>query len=250
MGSSHRVLATLGLPRSRVCASPIYTAQASSCSTWSEPCVACGSSFGYYPKVQIRLGLHFVPSLAGVAQAARSLTGALSPGAVCLLPSAVPASVSMHTSQVPATYVCFWELASSQDPPGGCRPSRISGSLWLETGGLLQFGRGCHLWGQVCPFPHPPASCLQRGWASPPPASSSLELLSTFVLRMAGRLIFSLSLVSHSLSCYLMLAPSDCPQVMQPGPYPKQRRLLLSVPPPLAGGGCGHLGYFSAGSGF
>ena len=24
-----------------------------------------------------------------------------------------------------------------RDPPGGCRPSRISGSLWLETGGLF-----------------------------------------------------------------------------------------------------------------
>ena len=58
----------------------------------------------------------------------------------------------------------------------------------------MQFGRGCHLWGQVCPFPHPPASCLQRGWASPPPVISSLEFLSPFVLRMAGRLIFSLSL--------------------------------------------------------
>ena len=30
--------------------------------------------------------------------------------------------------------------------------------------------------------------------------------------------------------------------------YPKQCRPLLSVPPPLAGGGCWRLGYFSAGS--
>ena len=58
--------------------------------------------FGYSTKVQTWLGLRFVPSLAGAAQAARSLMGALSPGAVCLLPSAVPASVSMHPVK------CLW----------------------------------------------------------------------------------------------------------------------------------------------
>ena len=47
--------------------------------------------FRYSTKVQTHLGLRFVPSPARAAQAARSLTGALSPGAVHLLPSAVPA---------------------------------------------------------------------------------------------------------------------------------------------------------------
>ena len=118
--------------------------------------------FQYYTKAQIRLGLHFVPSAAREAQVTRSLTGALSPGVVRLLPSVVLASVSAHTSRVCAACVYSWELASSRDPPGGCRPSRISGSLWLETGGLLQFGRGCHLWGRVCPFPHPPPPASSR----------------------------------------------------------------------------------------
>ena len=45
-------------------------------------------------------------------------------------------------------------------------------------------------------------------------------------------------------------APSDCSQGLRAGPYPKQCRPLLSVPSPLAGGGCGRLGYFSAGSCF
>ena len=117
--------------------------------------------FQYYTKAQIRLGLHFVPSATREAQVTRSLTGALSPGVVRLLPSVVLASVSAHTSRVCAACVYSWELASSRDPPGGCRPSRISGSLWLENGGLLQFGRGCHLCGRVCPFPLPPASCLR-----------------------------------------------------------------------------------------
>ena len=73
---------------------------------------------------------------ARAAQAARSLTGALSPGAARLLPSAAPAAVSTRASRVRAPCVYSRELASSRDPPGGCRPSRISGSLLLETGGL------------------------------------------------------------------------------------------------------------------
>ena len=49
--------------------------------------------------------LRFVPSTAQAAQAARSLTGALSPGAVCLLPSATPASVSACAGWVHAPCV-------------------------------------------------------------------------------------------------------------------------------------------------
>ena len=56
----------------------------------------------------------------GAAQAARSLLGALSPGAAHLLPSAAPAPVPARTGRVPA---------SRHDLPGGCRPSRISGGL-------------------------------------------------------------------------------------------------------------------------
>ena len=50
--------------------------------------------FGSSIKAQTRLGLRFVPFPARAAQAARSLTGTLSPGALRLLPCAVPASVS------------------------------------------------------------------------------------------------------------------------------------------------------------
>ena len=53
------------------------------------------------------------------------------PGAARLLPSTVPAC------RVHVPCICSWELASSHDPPGRCRPSRISGSLWLETGDLF-----------------------------------------------------------------------------------------------------------------
>ena len=65
--------------------------------------------FLYSTKARTRLRLRFVPSLAGAAQAARSLTGSLSAGAVRLLPSVAPASVSAHAGQV----VC---LEFSRDP--------------------------------------------------------------------------------------------------------------------------------------
>ena len=94
-------------------------------------------AFRYSTKARTRLGLCFMPSPARAAQAARSLTSALSLGVVCLLTSAVPVSVSMGTSPVCAPCVCSPELASSHDPPSICQPSRISGSLWLETGSLF-----------------------------------------------------------------------------------------------------------------
>ena len=81
-------------------------------------------------KARTRLGLRFVPSPEGTAQAARSLTGAFSPGAARFLPS------QPHPQFLPAPVGCVL-LVFSCDPPGRCRPSRISGSLWLETGGLF-----------------------------------------------------------------------------------------------------------------
>ena len=56
--------------------------------------------FGYSTKAQIQLDLRSVPSLARAAQAVRNLTSALSPGAVCLIPSTGPASVSARASWV------------------------------------------------------------------------------------------------------------------------------------------------------
>ena len=98
------------------------------------PCIVCGSSFQVFHK---RAGLHFVPSPAQAAQVTRSLMSTLSPSVAHLIPSRVPASVSAHAGRVLAPCVCSQELASSCDPPGRCRPSRISGSLWLETGSLF-----------------------------------------------------------------------------------------------------------------
>ena len=128
-------------PRSWVCALPVYTAQATCCSIWSGPCVACGSSFRVFHKSADLVGPAFCafpgPSSSGCQELDGRLTGALSLSAVHLLPSTVPASVSGCASRVHAACVYSRELASSHDPPGGCPPSRISGSLWLETGGLF-----------------------------------------------------------------------------------------------------------------
>ena len=51
------------------------------------------------------VGPAFCAFPARAAQAARSLTGALSPGVVCLLPSGVPASVSAHACRLRAPCV-------------------------------------------------------------------------------------------------------------------------------------------------
>ena len=95
--------------------------------------MACCSSFRVLHKGADSVGPAFCAFSGRAAQAARSLTRALSPRAVHLIPSAVPASVSTRASRVHAPCVSSGKLASRRDPPGGCQPSRISGSLWLET---------------------------------------------------------------------------------------------------------------------
>ena len=73
----------------------------------------------------------------------------------------------------------------------------------------------------------------------------SVRLFCELLAVCSGWLIFSLAIPQFKR------APSDCSQGLRAGPYPKQCRLLLSVPPLfVAGGGCGRLGYFSAGSCF
>ena len=61
--------------------------------------------FGYFTKARTQLRLRFVPSPAGGAQAARSLTDALSLGAASLLPSRAPASGSPRAGRVLAPCV-------------------------------------------------------------------------------------------------------------------------------------------------
>ena len=120
---------------------------------------------------------------------------------------------------------------------------------------------GAMSWAEFAPFPSPL-----------PPASGGAELVHSlgallwtcsdplFCERPAvcsGWLIFSLSfaipqfkLLSHKSSLRTLTLTLIALRALRPYPYPKQCRPLLSVPPPLAGGRCGRLGYFSAGSCF
>ena len=101
VGSAHSVPATLGLPCSRVCVlSPSILLRLPAALYGAGPALRAVPVFGFSTKAQARLRLRFVPSQARAAQAARSLTGALSPGAVHLLPSVIPASVSAGASRV------------------------------------------------------------------------------------------------------------------------------------------------------
>ena len=95
VGSTHSIPATLGLPHSRVCAFPSTLLRLPATLYGTGPALHVVPVFGYSTKARTWLGLCFVPSLARAAQAARSLTGVLSPGVVRLHPSAVPASVSL-----------------------------------------------------------------------------------------------------------------------------------------------------------
>ena len=104
----------------------LYREQALSCMHLPGPSHS-GSCFWVLHKTQTCLGLRFVPS---PAQAAQATTG--------------------------EPYVSSGKLISGCDPLGGCRPSRISGSLWLETGSLfLQFGRDAVSGAEFAPFPSP-----------------------------------------------------------------------------------------------
>ena len=126
--------------------------------------------------------------------------------------------------------------------PQRAPPVRSQEVFRQEPGPVCSVGGGGFSGAEFAPFPSP-ASYLRWGWGG-----SSLEILSPFVLRTASSVFqpVNFSSLSHSLK----KAPSYCSQGLLAGPYPKQCHRLLSVPPHLAGGGGGHLGYFSAGSCF
>ena len=80
------------------------------CREW--PFVACSSSSLVLHKSADSVGPAFCAFPAQAAQAARSLRSALSPGVVRLLPSTVPASVSVHAGWVRLVSVLgSWPLA-------------------------------------------------------------------------------------------------------------------------------------------
>ena len=90
-------------------------------------------------------------------------------------------------SQSGAPCVSSGELDSSCDPPGGCRPSRISRkSLTRSWKPVCSLVWDAVSGAEFAPFPSllPPAS--SRGWAGLPQGSSSLVFVQSFVLGTGG----------------------------------------------------------------
>ena len=106
---------------------PVYTAQAPGCSIWSGPCAVCGSSPRVFHKSVACVLCLPRPSGSG----SQELDGLTLPGVWHAFSPPRP------QPQSPPALVGCMHPVSRHDPPGGCGPSRISGSLWLETGGLF-----------------------------------------------------------------------------------------------------------------
>ena len=118
VGSIRSVPATLGLPPLVLCVlSPSPLLRLPAALQGLGPALRAVPVFRYSTKAQNQLGLPLVSSPARAAQAARSLMSALSPGAVCLIPSPVPASVSTCTGLVSLVSVLgSWSLAAVNHP--------------------------------------------------------------------------------------------------------------------------------------
>ena len=167
--------------------------------------------------------------------------GAVSPGAVGLFPPqaqrAPPVGCLRFASVQRSWPLASTLLAAHVDHPESQEVFR------QEPGPVCRVGGGGFSGAEFALFPSPlPPTSSGDGaallW------SFSVPLFCEPLAVCSGWLIFSLALPQFKR------APSDCSQGLQTGPYPKQCHLLLSVSPLLAGGGCGRLGYFSAGSCF
>ena len=71
------------------------------------------------------------PNSSGSQELERTLPGCGAPYPLC------GPSLSYRACWSGAPCVRSGKLISGCDPPGGCQPSRVSGSLWLETGSLF-----------------------------------------------------------------------------------------------------------------
>ena len=114
VGRTCSVPATPGLPPFMGVCFPRLHCSGSRLLYLEGPCVACGSSFWVLHKSIDSVGPAFCAFPAQAAQAARSLTGALSPGAVRLLPSVVPACFRLPVGCVRLVSVLgSWTLAAT-----------------------------------------------------------------------------------------------------------------------------------------
>ena len=149
VGSTHSVPATLGLPHTGVSVlSPSTLLRLPAALCGAGPVLSAVPVFRSSTKARIRLHLRVVSSPASAVQAARGL-GVLSPGVARLFPP----------------------------QPQRATPVRSQEVFRQELGPVCWVGGGGFSGAEFAPFPSPPASFLQRGWAG-----SSLKFLSPFVL--------------------------------------------------------------------
>ena len=111
----------------------VYAAQAPGCSIWSVPCAVRGSSPRVFHKTADSAPPAFCAFPSPSSSGSQELDGRTLPG--CSAPSPLCSPSLSFRQRLRCSGVCA--PVSSRDPPGGCQPSRISGSLWLETGGLF-----------------------------------------------------------------------------------------------------------------
>ena len=150
-----------------------------------------------------------------------------------------------------------WQMWAIQNPR----------NTWLATGSLLTIWWRCSLWGWDCSSP---LLCGSGCWT---PASlplgregsiwqldyAPLVFTQSFVSFAEEVFLFCFvlfcflffvfwSLPSHALNGYLTLAPSHCPQGIQPGPYSKEQWCSPRLPAqlPLTAGRHEYLWHFSA----
>ena len=195
VGSTRSVPATLGLPSLAACVLPPSTLlrlQPALQGTGPELCVLPRPKplrfrFSGTPQ-KCRLGWACVLCLPRLScSGSQELDEHTLPRCSVPYPLCSPSlSFRAHRCGVPC--VSSGKLVSGCDSPGGCQPSRISGSLWLETGSLFAVWWGMQSLGPSLPLSPPPCllpPAFSGGWAGLQPASS-LVFLQSFVLGKAG----------------------------------------------------------------
>ena len=105
-------------PYRDVCAFPIYTAQALSCSTWSGPCIECSSSFRTLHKSADSVAPAFC-ALPGLSGSGSQRLGRTLPGCGAPFPSKAPACSLWLNEPLAA------------EGKGAPHPGRGRPSLWL-----------------------------------------------------------------------------------------------------------------------
>ena len=164
LGSTRSVLATLGLPPLMGVCFPRLPCSGSRLLS-RERALSCvhfpglsrsDSGFRVLHKDADSVGPAFCAFPGQSSSGSRELAGCTLPGEVRLLLRGP--ILSFHARWSGAPCVCSVKLDSSCDPPSKCRLSRISGSLWLETGSLFAIRLGVPSLGPSLPLPLPP--CL------------------------------------------------------------------------------------------